>query len=113
MKHVPAACAIVIALSSAPAAQQPLQVQQIKDNLYVLKGGGGHTTVFVTTNGVVVVDAKEAGQGRAILDAIRTITDKPVTTLINTGPDREHVGGNSEFPGDVQIIAQRNTKKRM
>ena len=114
-RSIPAAFTIVIAISVAAAAQQPqpLQVQRIRDNLYVLKGGGGHTTVFVTAKGVVVVDAKEAGQGRAILDAIRTITDKPVTTLINTGPDREHVGGNGEFPADVDIIAQRNTKKRM
>jgi cyclase len=111
------AAAIVIALAIPSAAQEPrqapLQIQQIRDNLYVLKGGGGHTTVFVTTTGVVVVDAKEAGQGGAILEAIRTITDKPVTTLINTGPDREHVGGNAEFPAAVEIIAQRNAKKRM
>lgn len=116
-RSIPAAFTIVITLSIPSAAQEPrqapLQIRQIRDNLYVLEGGGGHTTVFVTTTGVVVVDAKEAGQGRAILDAIRTITDKPVTTLINTGPDREHVGGNAEFPADVEIVAQRNTKKRM
>ena len=36
-----------------------------------------------------------------------------MTTVINTGPDAEHVGANAEFPPTVQIVAQRNTKKRM
>jgi len=45
--------------------QQPapkvVTVDKIKDNLFVLKGGGGNTAVFVGTNGVVVVDTKLAG----------------------------------------------------
>src|SRR5262245_41828998 len=52
--------AIVFAAQRAGAAQantpKVVEVDKIKDNLYVLKGGGGNTAVFVTTNGVVVVD---------------------------------------------------------
>jgi len=99
--------------TAAQTAQQPFRIDQIKDNLYVVKGGGGNTTVFVTSTGVVVVDSKERGEGQALIDTIRTITDKPITTVINTQPDPDHVGGNIEFPADVRIIAQRNTKKRM
>ena len=115
MKRIPAALSIVISLSAAPSAaqQQPLQIERIKENLFVLNGGGAHTTVFITSTGVVVVDAKEQGYGRAIVDAVRTITDKPITTLINTGPDADHVGGNIDFPAGLEIVAQRNTKKRM
>ena len=45
------------------AAQDPakvIEVEQLEDNLYVLRGegGGGNTAVFVTTDGVVVVDSK-------------------------------------------------------
>jgi cyclase len=98
---------------AAQNPEQPLRVDRVGENLYVLKGGGANTTVFVTTTGVVIVDAKDKGNGQAILDAVRTITDKPVTTVINTGPDAEHVGGNAEFPASVAIVAQRNTKKRM
>jgi hypothetical protein len=112
-----AALTIGLVVSTSVAAQNPeqrlLRVDQIKDNVYVLKGGGGNTTVFVTTTGVVVIDSKDHGWGQPIIDAIKTITDKPITTLINTGPDLDHVGGNAEFPANVRIIAQRNTKKRM
>jgi len=112
-RHVLSAVALVLALAATSAAQQPLQIEKIKDNLFILKGGGAASTVFITSAGVVVVDAKEPGNGQAILDAVRTITDKPVTTLINTGPDAEHVGGNIDFPAGVEIVAQRRTKKRM
>jgi glyoxylase-like metal-dependent hydrolase (beta-lactamase superfamily II) len=111
-----AAFTIVLGFSATSNAQHPdstLRVERIRDNLYVLKGGGGNSTVFITTTGVVVVDAKEAGSGRVLLDTIRTLTDKPVTTLINTDPHLDHVGGNADFPADVQIIAQRNIRKRM
>ena len=105
------------ALSIAIAAQQPqarvIDVTKLKDNLYVLKGGGGNTSVFITANGVVVVDAKNPGWGQPILDKIKTLTDKPVTTLINTHTHGDHVSGNVEFPATVDIIVQENTAENM
>ena len=105
------------ALSMAVVAQQPqarvVDVEKIKDNLYVLKGGGGNTAVFITAAGVVVVDAKNPGWGQPILDKIRTLTDKPVTTLINTHTHGDHVSGNVEFPATVDIVVQENTKTNM
>src|SRR5471030_1239400 len=104
-------------LSIAIAAQQPqakvIDVTKLKDNLYVLKGGGGNTSVFITANGVVVVDAKNPGWGQPILDKIKTLTDKPVTTLINTHTHGDHVSGNVEFPATVDIVVQENTKTNM
>lgn len=56
------------------ANQQPgemvVEVEQLEDNLFVLKGGGGNSAGFVTSDGVVVVDTKMAGWGRPLLDAI-------------------------------------------
>ena len=104
-------------LSLAVVAQQPqarvIDVEKIKDNLFILKGGGGNTSVFVTANGVVVVDAKNPGWGQPILDKIKTLTDKPITTLINTHTHGDHVSGNVEFPATVDIIVQENTKTNM
>src|SRR5690349_5856148 len=108
------------ALSIAAAQQAPpqpsaeaLMVTKLKDNLYVLKGGGGNTSVFITANGVVVVDSKNPGWGQPILDKIKTLTDKPVTTLINTHTHGDHVSGNVEFPATVDVIVQENTKANM
>src|SRR6185436_5234504 len=87
-----------IALTAQQAAPRVIEVEKLKDNLYVLKGGGGNSAVFIMSNGVVVVDAKNPGWGQPILDKIKTLTDKPVTTLINTHTHGDHVSGNVEFP---------------
>jgi cyclase len=105
------------ALNAQPAADAPkvIDVEKVKDNLYVLRGtgGGGNTAVFITANGVTVVDAKNPGWGRPILDKIKTLTPKPVTTLINTHTHGDHVSGNVEFPASVDFVAQENTKVNM
>src|SRR6266581_5923808 len=104
------------ALSLVVAAQQAprvVEVEKLKDNLFVLKGGGGNTAVFITTTGVVVVDAKNPGWGQPILDKIKELTSKPITTLINTHTHGDHVSSNVEFPSTVDIIVQENTKTNM
>ncbi len=100
-----------------PAANAPkaIEVEKVKDNLYVLRGngGGGNTAVFITANGIVVVDAKNPGWGTPILNKIKELTPKPVTTLINTHTHGDHVSGNVEFPATIDFIAQENTKANM
>jgi cyclase len=121
---------LVVAGAIAVAAQQQLsqaaldatKIQQVKGNLYVIGGSdptvrdafsGGNTGVFVTNQGVVVVDTKLAGWGQVILDRIRTVTDKPVTMIINTHTHGDHTGSNEFFPTTVDIVAQANTKANM
>ena len=110
---------VVGALSLAVAAQQQasapkvLEVTKLKDNLFVLKGGGGNTAVFVMADGVTVVDAKNPGWGQPILDKIKELTDKPVVRLINTHTHADHVSGNVEFPATIDIVTQENTKANM
>src|SRR5262245_10608112 len=100
----------------APAQQQGpkvVEVEKVKENLYMLKGGGGNTAVYVGTNGVTVVDAKNPGWGQPILDKIKELTPKPVTLLINTHTHGDHVSGNVDFPATVDIVVQENTKANM
>lgn len=93
--------------------ERVVNVSQVKDNLYMLQGGGGNTAVFIQSDGVVVVDAKNPGWGQPILARIKELTDKPVTTLINTHTHGDHVGGNVEFPATVDVVVQENTKTNM
>jgi glyoxylase-like metal-dependent hydrolase (beta-lactamase superfamily II) len=96
----------------APEARV-VEVEKVKDNLFVLKGGGGNTAVFVASGGVVVVDTKLPGWGRPLLDKIKELTSKPVTTIINTHTHGDHVSGNVDFPATVDIVTQENTKANM
>jgi glyoxylase-like metal-dependent hydrolase (beta-lactamase superfamily II) len=104
---------VVAAQQGGQQAPRVVEVEKFKDNLFILKGGGGNTAVFVTANGVVVVDAKNPGWGQPILDKIKTLTEKPITTLINTHTHGDHVSGNVEFPATVDIVTHENTKANM
>jgi glyoxylase-like metal-dependent hydrolase (beta-lactamase superfamily II) len=88
-------------------------VEKLQDNLFVLRGGGGSTAVFVTTDGVVVVDTKNPGWGQPILDKIKELSPKPVTLLINTHTHGDHVSGNVEFPANADVVTHANTKANM
>ena len=90
-----------------------VEVEQLEDNLFVLRGAGGNTAVFVTSDGVAVVDTMMAGWGRPILDAIKKLTTKPVTMIINTHTHFDHVSGNVEFPATVEVVAHENTQRLM
>ena len=100
--------------TGAPAARV-IEVEKLKDNLFVLRGegGGGSTAVFVMANGVAVVDTKNPGWGQPILDSIRKLTPKPVTMIINTHTHGDHVSGNVEFPATVDIVVHENTAANM
>ncbi len=104
----------------------PIEAERIRDSLYLLRGGGrtvsiggvalpsaGNSLAFIGANGVVLVDSKLPGCGRPILDRIREITDRPLTTIINTHTHFDHVGGNPEFPESVEVVAQENTAALM
>ncbi len=107
------ALTVAKAQSPAPDAPKVIEVDKVKDNLWVLRGGGGNTAVFVTAAGVVVVDAKNPGWGQPVLDKIKTLTDKPVTTLINTHTHGDHTSGNVAFADAVEIVTHENTKANM
>jgi glyoxylase-like metal-dependent hydrolase (beta-lactamase superfamily II) len=97
------------------AAAKVVQVQtlDVRDILYILKGGGGNTLALMRDDGVVLVDTKLPGWGRPLLQAIQTVTDKPVTTIINTHTHGDHTGGNAELPTVTQIVAHERTKAAM
>jgi cyclase len=98
-----------------PNAPKIVDVEKVKDNLFVLRGanGGGNTAVFVMANGVAVVDSKNPGWGQPILAKIKELTPKPVTLLINTHTHGDHVSGNVAFAPSVDVVVQENTKTNM
>src|SRR3989441_8891467 len=90
-----------------------LEIQKVKDNLYMISGGGGNTAAFITEKGVVIVDTKLPGNGPGILEKVKSVTPKPVTMIINTHTHGDHVGSNSAFTGSVEFIAHENCKASM
>jgi cyclase len=106
-----AALSVALKAVQQPSTEKPklIAVEKLRDNLYLLRGGGGNTAVFVTASGVVVVDTKLPGWGAPLLAKIKELTPNPVTTIINTHTHFDHVSGNVEFPPTVDVIAHENT----
>src|SRR2546421_8786218 len=125
--------AIVIVLACLPlvvsafqgpsaAALAATKIEKVKDNLYVITGSGvadqnafsgGNTAVFITDAGVVVVDTKLPGWGPTIVERIKSVTNKPITTIINTHTHSDHTGSNEFFGATVDSVVQENTKANM
>jgi cyclase len=118
MKRMTVLCGLVaagtltITVSAMQQAAQPrvVEVQKVRDNLYVMLGGGGNSGVFVGSDGVTVVDTKNPGWGQPLLDNIKTVTDKPVIRIINTHTHGDHTSGNVEFPATVDVVTHANTR---
>ena len=75
----------------------------------------GNVTIIVNDEDVVVVDAGSSpATARQIVAKIRSLSDAPVTTLINTHGHEDHVLGNQvfaeEFPG-IEIVARPGTRE--
>ena len=107
--------------NEARQARHPIRSLELADNLYVLTSDpaeqgmrtGGNTAVFVMADGVALVDTKIKGYGADILAEVREITDKPVTTIINTHTHWDHSGSNPEFPDTITFVAHENTAANM
>ena len=105
-------CLGTLALAQAPAPA--LTVHKVKDNLYYVEGGGGNSSIIIGQNGVIVVDVKTTlAAGKGVVDEVTKLTNKPITTVILTHSDGDHVNGLPAFPKGVTIIAHENDKEEM
>src|SRR4026207_71353 len=108
----------VVSIAAAGLQSQApgLDIQKVKDNLYMIvtpEYAAGNTAAFITEAGVVLVDTKVPANGQSIIDKLKTVTPKPVTTIINTHSHSDHTGSNDFFTGKVEFVAHENTKANM
>ena len=98
------------------------KIEKVKDNLYMITGSGvedttafsgGNVAVFITDGGVTLVDAKLPGFGPTIVDRVKSVTNKPITRIINTHTHSDHTGSNEFFGASIETIVQENTKANM
>jgi hypothetical protein len=73
--------ALAIAVVRAQQNPAAIQIEKVKDGLYIVTGGrgmgaqaggvAGNTTVFIADSGVVLIDTKYPGLGKAILEQVK------------------------------------------
>lgn len=97
---------------NAPAPL-PLTIEKIAQDMYVIRGEAGNTTVVVTGEGVLLVDVKFERNFDDMMAKVKSVTDKPVKYVINTHSHGDHTGGNQKLLPSAQIIAHKNARAAM
>jgi glyoxylase-like metal-dependent hydrolase (beta-lactamase superfamily II) len=85
-----------------------LRTERVRGDLYMVSGEGGNVGVYVTNDGVVLVDDMFHRNHADILAQVRTITDRPLKYVINTHQHDDHAGGNFRMLPIAEVIAHRN-----
>lgn len=93
----------------------PVSIHQISTHVYEVRGGEGANCSFIVgEKEVFVIDAKmTVRSAEDMLAVIRQTTDKPISHIILTHSDGDHVNGLAGFSGEPDIIAHVNSKKHV
>ena len=89
-----------LALGTAAAQQQDfskveIDAVKVTDNIYMLVGAGGNTTIQFGPEGVMVVDTSFAPMSEKILAEIKKLSNQPIRYVVDTHVHGDHIGGNS------------------
>ncbi len=85
-----------------------LTIEKIHDDLYMIVGDGGNVAVYITNEGVILVDDKYDQDHAQIMARIRSVTNQPVRYILSTHYHADHSGGNTLFTNEAEIISTRN-----
>lgn len=86
-----------------------VQALHVQGNIYMLVGAGGNITLQAGEQGVLIVDTMFAPLSDKVFAAIRSISNKPITYIINTHGHPDHIGGNANLALMGSNIAGGNT----
>src|ERR1700723_1261428 len=87
-----------------------LTLNKVKDDLYEIEGDGGNVAVYLTDEGVILVDDKFERDYEGIMAHVKSLTSKPVKYVVSTHYHSDHSGGNSKFLPTAEIISTANAR---
>src|SRR5271154_6698589 len=94
-----------IAYTQNQPQPQKLTLNKVKDDLYEIEGDGGNVAVYVTDEGVILIDDKFDQDHQGIVDQVKSVTNQPIKYIINTHYHSDHSGGNTKFLPTAEIIS--------
>jgi glyoxylase-like metal-dependent hydrolase (beta-lactamase superfamily II) len=116
-------CGFVLASAQGQPSRQAsteYQVLQVQKAVYLVASAAGNSAVQVGDDGVLLVDTGTTANAQKLFAAIRTISTKPIHTIINTHLHADHTGGNAALfklglggPQPPRIMAHENVFNRM
>jgi cyclase len=104
-----------VAYTQNQAKQPPqLKINKIKDDLYEIEGDGGNVAVYITDEGLILVDDKFDYDHDAIMEKIKSVTNQPIKYVISTHYHADHSGGNAKmFQSGAEIISTTQSHKNI
>ena len=99
-----------IAYTQNQGAPPQLTLNKVKDDLFEIEGDGGNVAVYVTGEGVILVDDKFEQDYEGIVAKVKSVTDQPVKYVLSTHHHSDHSGGNVKFLPTAEIISTANAR---
>jgi len=108
----------VVKTFAQPIPQEPevageMELIHVQGKVWLIAGLGGNIAVQIGEQGIVVVDTGAEGFGQQVIDAIASLSDRPIRYIINTSIGAQHVGGNAvlgPLPGGRPRGAERGAQ---
>ena len=108
--------AILVPVPQAPPSPpppSPMTVEKVADDFYVVLGGdAGNTSVYVTDEGLILVDPKFERNSADLLARISALSNRPIKYVVNTHAHEDHTGGNAKLAPAV-IVGHANQRDIM
>jgi cyclase len=115
--------AMLASLAGSAGAEDPFDLQKVTDGVYAAVAKprtpiNCNAAVIVYDEGVLVVDThSRPSSARALIQQIKTVTDKPVRYAVNSHFHWDHAQGNHAypvaFPKQVAIVASEATRENL
>ncbi len=102
-----------IAYTQTQKPARPLKIEKVKGDLYMVSGDGGNVALYVTTEGVILVDDMFYRNHDDILAQVKAVTDKPLRYVINTHQHDDHAGGDALMLPIAEVIAHKNARANL
>jgi glyoxylase-like metal-dependent hydrolase (beta-lactamase superfamily II) len=91
----------------------PLKTERLRGDLHLMTGEGGNVALYVTPEGVVLVDNMFDRNHAGIMAQIKTVTDRPLRYVINTHQHDDHAGGDLKMLPLAEVIAHKNVRANL
>jgi len=90
-----------------------LTIAKVKGELYEISGEGGNVAVYVTREGVILVDDMFDRNHADILAQVKSVTDQPIRYVLNTHQHDDHAGGDFKMLPIAEVVAHKNARANL
>ena len=102
-----------VVYTQTPKPPGSLRIEKVRGDLYMISGEGGNVAVYVTGEGVILVDDMFDRNHADILAQVKSITDQTIRYVLNTHQHDDHAGGDLKMLPVAEVIAHENVRANL